>query len=86
MNNSIMFVYRNNTIERFFPKEWTFSGYDDISYVPSDVDGYVWFYQLPLKFNQQMLAEEVKSYIQKFTLLLSQIPSTKVIVAEQGTT
>ena len=29
-----MFVFRNNTVERFFPKDYAFSGYDDISYVP----------------------------------------------------
>ena len=26
------FVFRNNTVERFFPKEYAFSGYDDYGY------------------------------------------------------
>ena len=29
-----MFVFRNHTVERFFPKGYTFSGYDDISFIP----------------------------------------------------
>ena len=34
------FVFRNNTVERFFPKEYSFSGYQDISIIPTDVDVY----------------------------------------------
>ena len=60
-----MFVFRNNTIERFFPKDYTFSGYDDISFVPTDVDGYVWFYQLPVKYGQEILCSEIRGYAQK---------------------
>ena len=75
------FVFRNNTIERFFPKEYHFSGYDDISVIPFDADGYVWFYQVPIKYEQEMLVEEINGYAQKFSYVLSQIDSAKTVVA-----
>ena len=64
------FVFRNNTLERFFPKEYAFSGYDDISVIPADVDGYVWFYQVPVKFNQALLVDEIEGYSQKLAFVL----------------
>lgn len=75
------FVFRNNTIERFFPKEYQFSGYDDISYIPSDADGYVWFYQVPIKFEQEVLVDEINGYAQKFGFVLSQLDASKTVVA-----
>ncbi len=72
------FVFRNNTVERFFPKGYTFSGYDDISVVP-DVDGYVWFFQLPVRMNEGVLCEEVQGYSEKLDLVLYQIPSSKPV-------
>lgn len=75
------FVFRNNTIERFFPKEYAFSGYDDISNIPTDVDGYVWFYQVPVKFDQGVLAAEIDSYTQKLGFVLSQIDKSKTMMA-----
>ena len=75
------YVFRNNTIERFFPKEYTFSGYDDISNIPTDVDGYVWFYQASIKFDQGVLAAEIDGYMQKLGFILSQIDKSKTIVA-----
>ena len=76
-----MFVFRNNTIERFFPKEYQFSGYDDISFVPSDADGYVWYYQVPVKYDQQVLAEEIRGYAQKLGFVLNQIDAKKTFIA-----
>ena len=75
------FVFRNNTIERFFPKEYRFSGYDDISLVPSDAEGYVWFYQVPIKYDRKILAEEVGGYVQKFAYMLSRIDRKKTVIA-----
>lgn len=75
------FVFRNNTIERFFPKEYQFSGYDDISNIPSDADGYVWFYQVPIKYEQEVLVDEINGYAQKFRFVLSQIDASKTVVA-----
>lgn len=76
-----MFVFRNNTIERFFSKEYQFSGYDDISLIPSDAEGYVWWYQVPIKFDQQVLADEISGYAQKLNFVLSQIEPTKSFIA-----
>lgn len=75
------FVFRNNTLERFFPKEYQFSGYDDISNIPADADGYVWFYQVPVKYENEKLAEEINGYAQKLSFVLSQIESSKTVVA-----
>lgn len=75
------FVFRNNTIERFFGKDYSFSGYDDISNIPQDVDGYVWWYQVPIKFDQSLLADEIRGYAQKLQLVLSQIDSKKSFIA-----
>lgn len=74
------FVFRNNTVERFFGKDYLFSGYDDISNVPQDVDGYVWWYQVPIKFEQSVLADEIRGYIQKIGFVLSQIDDKKSFV------
>ncbi len=76
-----MFVFRNNTIERFFPKDYTFSGYDDISSVPQDTDGYVWYYQVPIKYNQDVLAEEIRDYVQKLGFVLEHIDEKKTFIA-----
>lgn len=75
------FVFRNNTVERFFDKGYAFSGYDDISNVPQDADGYVWWYQVPVKFDQNVLAEEICGYAQKMDFVLSQINEGKTFVA-----
>lgn len=71
------FVFRNNTVERFFGKDYVFSGYDDISNVPLDTDGYVWWYQVPVKFDQRVLANEIRGYVQKLGFVLSQIDEKK---------
>ena len=76
-----MFVFRNHTVERFFPKGYTFSGYDDISFIPQDAEGYVWFYQVPVKNDRKLLAEEVESYSGKVEYLLGQIDPSKAFVA-----
>lgn len=75
------YVFRNNTIERFLSKEYSFSGYDDISVVPQDADGYVWWYQVPIKYEQKVLADEIRGYVQKLDFVLSQINPKKTFVA-----
>lgn len=77
----MIFVFRNNTIERFFGKEYAFSGYDDISAIPADAESYVWFYQMPIKFDQGVLAAEIDGYSQKLGFVLSQIDAAKQVVA-----
>ena len=75
------FVFRNNTIERFFPKEYTFSGYDDISFIPSDANAFVWFYQAPIGYNRVASVEEIQGYQQKFNFVLAQIDANKTVLA-----
>ena len=75
------YVFRNNTVERFFSKDYAFSGYDDISVIPADSESYVWCYQVPIKYEQEVLAEEVRGYAQKLGFVLSQIDSKKQFIA-----
>lgn len=76
-----LFVFRNNTVERFFPKDYAFSGYDDISIVPTDANGYVWFYQAPVGYNREASVEEIRGFQQKFNFVLSQIDANKTVIA-----
>ena len=76
-----MFVFRNNTVERFFPKEYTFSGYDDISFIPTDANGYVWFYQAPIGYSCEVSVAEIEGYQQKFSFVLAQVDANKTVVA-----
>ena len=73
------FVFRNNTVERFFPQGYSFSGYDDISIIPDDVDGYIWFYQLPFKMNESLLCEEIQGFSDRLSIVLNGIASSKPI-------
>lgn len=75
------FVFRNNTIERFFDATYAFSGYDDISVVPKDAEAYVWFYQSPVKYDQMVLVDEIKGYVEKIGFVLNQIESGKTFIA-----
>ena len=77
----MMFVFRNNTVERFFPKDYFFSGYDDISNIPDDANGFVWFYQAPISYKREASVEEIRSYQQKFTFVLAQIDPNKTVIA-----
>lgn len=76
-----LFVFRNNTVERFFPKDYAFSGYDDISAVPADANGYVWFYQAPVRYNREASVEEIQGFQQKFFFVLAQIDANKTVIA-----
>ncbi len=75
------FIFRNNTIEQLFGgKDVAYSGYDDISYIPQDAESYVWFYQVPIKYNIEELTIEVEGYSDKLMLLLSQISDSKRVI------
>lgn len=66
------FVFRNNTIERFFPEDYTFSGYSDISVIPQ-ADQYVWWYQLPMHMDGASAQAEVESYLSMLQMVIAQI-------------
>ena len=76
-----MFVFRNNTVERFFSNDYSFSGYDDFSVIPEEQDGYVWFYQTPIKYDAASLANEIDGFLQKFQFVLQKINPSKTIIA-----
>lgn len=66
------FVFRNHTIEPLLGYDgMTYSGYDDISVVPREVDRYIWFYQVPVNADSAQLAEEIDSYRDKLDLVLA---------------
>lgn len=75
------FIFRNHTIENLFgDSECSFSGYDDISLISDNADSYIWFYQLPVKYNEEILSKEVDSYVDKLKLVYNIIPPHKQII------
>lgn len=69
------FVFRNNTVENLFgTADFAYSGYDDIYCAGTGVDAYIWFYQVPVKFDLSALAEEVKGYFDKLQIVYNQVP------------
>ena len=75
------FVFRNQTVEPFLGyDDMTYSGYDDISVVPGDVDRYIWFYQVPVNADNAQLAEEIASYRDKLDLVLASVDGSKPFV------
>lgn len=73
------YVFRNNTIERFLSGDYIFSGYDDFSAVP-DADRYIWWYQVPIKYNREQLIAEVESYAQRLLWAVDQIGDKPLLV------
>ena len=60
------FIFRNNTLENIFgTDEVEYSGYEDISYIPQNTSLYLWMYQIPIRWNQKQLADEIDAYIRK---------------------
>lgn len=75
------FVFRNNTVEAFFDEKTTaFSGYDDVNEVPVSADGFIWFYQVPVKFNSSVLAQEINFITEKLQLVCSRIVNKPFVI------
>lgn len=72
------YVFRNNTIEQFLGAGYQFSGYDDIT-VPQ-AEEFLWWYQVPMHFDTQRLADEVRMYAQKLQFVLQQIGDKPIYV------
>lgn len=68
------YVFRNNTIKRFLRGEYQYSGYNDFSSIP-DADAYLWWYQLPIKYNISQLVDEVMLFADKLQYIANQISS-----------
>lgn len=75
----MIYVFRNNTIERFLQGEYVFSGYDDYAAVP-EAEKYVWWYQVPIKFNREQLIAEVQSYAQRLEWAVAQIGKKPLLI------
>lgn len=75
------FVFRNNTVEFLFdPKKYSFSGYDDISFIPENVDAYIWFYQPPYGIETEHTFEEIESLKNKFDFVRSKVKAEKPFI------
>ena len=75
------FVFRNYTVELLFPRDYSFSGYDDISAFPKDSEGYVWFYTIPIGPSPEAVGKRIISYIQELRLVLSEIDKGRLVIA-----
>jgi hypothetical protein len=54
------FIYRNSTLEPFFNNnDNRFSDYEDISEIPVNFDGFLWFYILSFKSDVKILVDEI---------------------------
>lgn len=75
------FVFRNHTIEPFLGDDaMIYSGYGDISVVPTGVDRYIWFYQVPINADGNQLAQEINSFVDRMDLVLSQADKNKPFI------
>ena len=75
------FVFRNQTVEPFLGyDDMTYSGYDDISVVPQEVDRYIWFYQVPVNADSVQLAQEIDSYCDKLDIVLAAADERKPFI------
>ena len=76
------YLFRNATVERFFTSfNATYSGYNDISTIPDEVDIYVWFYLSPVKTNAGTFVSEIDMYARQLQFVLSQIKPQKACYA-----
>jgi len=76
------YLFRNATVERFFASfNVDYSGYNDISSIPENVDIYVWFYLSPIKTNVDVYITEMEAYIRQLQFVLSRIKPHKACYA-----
>jgi FkbH-like protein len=72
------FVFRNYTIEPFFRGfEAVFSGYEDVSYIDKTADVYIWFYFMPYKLNNDIIARKISHYSNLLNMVYSNIGTDK---------
>lgn len=72
-----MFVFRNYTIENLFPEGTLFSGYGDISFIPTEEKELVWFYQAPIGFENNERSSEVDSFAEKLNLIVNGLTNSQ---------
>jgi FkbH-like protein len=72
------FIFRNSTIEPFFKGfEACFSGYDDVSFIDKSADTYMWFYFMPYKPANNVIANEIRHYGELLDMVYSNIDADK---------
>ena len=72
MENRSIYIFRNYTVEPLF-KNFTavsYSGYEDVSNVPTDVSVYLWFYLSPANMSEDELIEKIGDLKEKLNLAL----------------
>jgi FkbH-like protein len=75
------FVFRNSTIELFFKGlDTRFSGYEDVSFIDDTADAYIWFYFMPYKLNNDIMAEEIAHYGALLNMVYSNINKDKTFI------
>ena len=74
------YVYRNNTIERFLPSGYSYSGYQDVSVVPEEASMCVWWYQSPMHFNIVALVSEIASYKQMLEMVIKRLNGRPIVL------
>lgn len=75
------FIFRNNTCENLFgSKDICYSGYDDISFVPDNFETYVWFYMLPFKSKEDIIADELSVYLNKLEIIYPKVPIHRILI------
>lgn len=75
------YIFRNMTIESFFTNlNAEFSGYEDISIVDLKADRFIWFYLAPMKTDSQIIADEIRNYIDLLRLTISRISNDKTLI------
>ena len=65
------FIFRNYTVEPFFRGlDATFSGYEDVSFIDTQADRYIWWYFPPYKTDNKIIVLEIENYgnLLEFTL------------------
>ncbi|MGM9868302.1 MAG: HAD-IIIC family phosphatase [Sodaliphilus sp.] len=74
-------MFRNHTVEALFDTSLTaYSGYDDVSVVPEEHAGYIWFFQVPVKFNAEVLAQEIDSFCDKLRYVSARIANKPFVI------
>lgn len=74
------YVYRNNTIERFMPSGYSYSGYQDVLIVPEDANMFVWWYHAPMHFDIDTQVSEIASYKQMLEMVIRRLNGRPIVL------
>jgi len=73
------YIFRNHAVEYLFNPDCVFSGYGDISDIPI-ADEYLWFYQLPIEFRDDVLVKTVDTYSRMVEMVAGKIDKNKLFI------